>query len=98
MSHVLKEQCSWTGLQITDKGAQQVIELRKTGFPDAVVWNPWIDKSKGMADFGDEEYKASSLGLSWTLGILAICITFKFLLRGYHQKPVYSQGMLRHCI
>lgn len=43
-----------------DKGAQQVLELQKTNFPDAVVWNPWVDKSKGMADFGDEEYKVSS--------------------------------------
>lgn len=54
------EQCVYCCLlQIVDKGAEQVIEVQKTNFPDAVVWNPWIDKSKGMADFGDEEYKVS---------------------------------------
>lgn len=31
--------------------------ITKPGFPDAVVWNPWVDKSRAMADFGDEEYK-----------------------------------------
>jgi glucose-6-phosphate 1-epimerase len=26
-------------------------------FGDAVVWNPWVDKAKKMADFGDDEYR-----------------------------------------
>jgi D-hexose-6-phosphate mutarotase len=34
-----------------------VVEVHKSGFPDAVVWNPWVAKSQAMADFGDEEYK-----------------------------------------
>ena len=44
-------------LQIEDSGKGQQIKIEKRGFPDAVLWNPWIAKSKGMADFGDEEYK-----------------------------------------
>lgn len=44
-------------LKIVDKKGGKVISVQKTNFPDAVVWNPWIDKAKGMADFGDEEYK-----------------------------------------
>ena len=30
--------------------------IRKEGFEDVVVWNPWIDKSVAMADFEDSEY------------------------------------------
>lgn len=44
-------------VKIVDKAGSKVISLRKTNFPDAVVWNPWTDKAKGMADFGDDEYK-----------------------------------------
>ena len=39
-----------------------------------MVWNPWSEKAKGMADFGDEEYKtmvcveAGSVSKPVTLG------------------------------
>ena len=51
-------------MQLVDGGNRRSITLKKRNFPDAVVWNPWIDKAKGMADFGDEEYTVScKLGL-----------------------------------
>lgn len=43
--------------QIVDKGSGSTVQVHKQNFPDAVVWNPWVDKSKAMGDFGDEEYK-----------------------------------------
>lgn len=32
--------------------------VRKDGFEDVVVWNPWVEKSKAMMDFEDLEYKS----------------------------------------
>ena len=48
-------------VQIEDVGSQQQIKIEKRGFPDAVLWNPWVAKSKGMSDFGDKEYKVNHL-------------------------------------
>lgn len=31
------------------------VEILKEGFADVVFWNPWVEKSKAMADFDDEE-------------------------------------------
>lgn len=43
-------------INVVDSKAQTAIAQSHT-FTDAVVWNPWIAKSKRMSDFGDEEYK-----------------------------------------
>lgn len=41
----------------TGNANNRKITIKKENFPDTVVWNPWIAKSKAMSDFGDEEYK-----------------------------------------
>lgn len=35
----------------------RTVTLNTQNFPDAVVWNPWTDKAKALADFGDEEWR-----------------------------------------
>lgn len=41
-------------ITVSEKGAGG-FELTRDMLPDVVVWNPWIEKAKGMADFGPEE-------------------------------------------
>ena len=41
---------------INDVGWSRRIIVAKSGSRSTVVWNPWINKAKSMADFGDEEY------------------------------------------
>ncbi len=41
---------------VHDEANSRKIIVSKTGSGATVVWNPWINKSKAMADFGDEEW------------------------------------------
>lgn len=38
-------------------GQHQIQVEKSKSLPDVVLWNPWVNKSKAMSDFGDEEYK-----------------------------------------
>jgi D-hexose-6-phosphate mutarotase len=42
--------------EIHDAELKRKILIKKSGSISTVVWNPWIEKSKAMADFGDDEY------------------------------------------
>jgi len=42
---------------LDDRGNQRKITIVKSGLSDIVVWNPWIEKSKRLDDFGDDEYQ-----------------------------------------
>lgn len=42
--------------RLLDEGMRRIIRIAKSGSSSTVVWNPWTDKSKRMADFGDDEW------------------------------------------
>lgn len=44
-------------VEIIDPALGRSIVVRKSGSQSTVVWNPWIEKSQRMPDFGDEEYQ-----------------------------------------
>jgi glucose-6-phosphate 1-epimerase len=55
---VYKKTSSQRHVILTDKNLKKKsITIEKENLPDTVVWNPWTDKAKGMADFGDDEYE-----------------------------------------
>eukprot|EP01083_Nonionella_stella_P288243 980916_1 len=68
------------------KEKYQVITIKRTNFADVVLWNPWIDKSKRMSDFDDEEYKEM------------VCVEPGSVTRPVTLKPgeskVYSQTLI----
>ncbi len=41
---------------LLDEAWQREIVVEKSGSQSTVVWNPWIEKARRMADFGDEEW------------------------------------------
>lgn len=38
-------------------GSTRVIEIEKSGLNDAVLWNPYVEKSAALKDFGDDEWR-----------------------------------------
>ena len=43
-------------IAIEDRAYGRMTTIESTGSKSTIVWNPWIAKSRRMADFGDEEY------------------------------------------
>jgi len=43
-------------VEIVDRPWNRLIEVSKSDSLSTVVWNPWVDKSKRLPDFGDDEY------------------------------------------
>ncbi|WP_286238638.1 D-hexose-6-phosphate mutarotase [Neptuniibacter halophilus] len=44
-------------VEICDQGYNRRIGLQAEGAPDMVVWNPWIDKSRRLSHFGEQDYQ-----------------------------------------
>ena len=44
-------------VEIVDPSMNRTLLVEKRGSNTTVVWNPWIDKSIAMPDYGNEEYK-----------------------------------------
>ncbi len=42
---------------LADQTNKRKIVITKNGMQSIVVWNPWIEKSKRLSDFGDDEYR-----------------------------------------
>ena len=45
-------------IDIVDPVLGRRITVSRIGSQDAVVWNPWVDKSRTMPDFGDDEWES----------------------------------------
>ncbi len=41
---------------ITNVVSGRKMRIQKYNFPDTVIWNPWVEKAKEIADFGDDEF------------------------------------------
>ncbi|MBA3847383.1 MAG: D-hexose-6-phosphate mutarotase [Planctomycetes bacterium] len=65
-------------VRFDDPSARRSLSFTPAGAGATVVWNPWIDKAKRMADFGDDEWPgmlcvetANVADAAWRLGATA---------------------------
>lgn len=57
---------------VIDPGMKRTIRISKTGSKSTVIWNPWIEKSQRMKDFGDQEWRSMVCVESANVGANAI--------------------------
>ena len=43
-------------VEVEDRGNERRVEVRATGFKDAVVWNPWVEKVTGFIGLDTDDY------------------------------------------
>lgn len=43
-------------VEIVDPGWGRIVKIEKSGSDSTVVWNPWVEKAKTMADYDPAEY------------------------------------------
>lgn len=59
-------------IEIRDANLGRLIRVTKENSASSVVWNPWIDKSQQMPDFGNDEYQRMVCVESGNVGSNAI--------------------------
>ena len=45
-----------TGATAVIRDGERSVTIARDGSDSAIVWNPWVDKSASMSDFGDDEW------------------------------------------
>lgn len=54
---------------VTDRSLERTTTIEKSGFPETVIWNPWVERAKAMADFDDEEYHTMVCAEAASVGV-----------------------------
>ena len=60
-------------VEVRDPVLGRVIQVAKTGSSSTIVWNPWVDKSQRLIDFGDDEWQ--QMVCVETANVGAHCVT-----------------------
>jgi glucose-6-phosphate 1-epimerase len=60
--------------KIIDPAGGRTITIDKAGSANTVVWNPWVEKARHMADFGEEEWPGMLCVETANVGVQAVAI------------------------